>query len=66
LIAAALRAALAVGHDGANEKLTFVRMDDGVRLKTSLFMPDGTAPPNGWPAIVCVHGLGGSKAAASA
>jgi len=41
-------------------------MDDGVRLNTSLFMPDGTAAPNGWPAIVFLHCLGGSKAAASA
>ncbi|MDE0110401.1 MAG: hypothetical protein OXJ37_14635 [Bryobacterales bacterium] len=41
-------------------------MDDGVRLNTSLFMPDGTAAPNGWAAIVLMHGLGGSRAAASA
>ena len=27
-------------------------MDDGVRLNTSLFTPDGTAVPNGWPATV--------------
>lgn len=54
-------AALALGQGGATEKSTFVGMDDGVRLNTSVFIPDGTAPPNGWPAIVFVHGLGGEN-----
>ena len=54
------------GQAGAIEKTTFVRMDDGVRLNTSVFVPDGPEPPNGWPAIVFVHGLGGSKTSASA
>lgn len=65
-IAVPLRAALAVCQDGANEKSPFAQMDDGVRLTPSLFTPDSTAPPNGWPAIVFVHGPGGSEAAAPA
>lgn len=41
-------------------------MDDGVRLNTSLFTPDSTAVPNGWPATVLVRGLADSMAAAMA
>lgn len=66
LIAIPLLAALALGQDGAIERATFVRMDDGVRLNTSVFIPDGPEPRSGWPAIVFVHGLGGSKTIAAA
>ena len=65
LRAVPLLAALALGQDGASESSTFVGMYDGVRANTSVFVPSATAPPNGWPAIVFVHGLGGSKAAAA-
>lgn len=66
LLAVPLLARLALGQEGAIEKPTFVLMDDGVRLNTSVFVPDGPEPPNGWPAIMFVHGLGGSKATAAA
>ena len=66
LLAVPLLACLAWGQEGAVEKAAFVRMDDGVRLNTSVFVPDGPEPPNGWPAIVFVHGLGGSKTSAAA
>ena len=66
LPAVPLLAALALGQGGATEKSTFVGIDDGVHLNTSVFIPDGTAPPNGWPAIVIVHGLSGSKTTAAA
>ena len=36
-------------------------MGDGVALAASLYMPDGTAPPDGWPAVLVLHGLGGSR-----
>lgn len=61
LLAVPLLACLALGQEGAVEKATFGRMDDGVQLNTSVFIPDGPAPPSGWPAIVFVHGLGGSN-----
>ena len=51
LTAVPLLAALALGQAGAIEMSTLVWMDDGVGLNTSLFMPDGTAAPNGGPAI---------------
>src|SRR5439155_11830709 len=36
-------------------------MDDGVRIATTLYLPDGTPPTAGWPGIVMLHGLGGSR-----
>lgn len=38
-----------------------VAMDDGVRLNTTVFEPIDQPPENGWPTIVFIHGLGGSK-----
>ena len=37
-------------------------MDDGVSLAATLYLPDGTAPAGGWPAIMLFHGLGGTRA----
>jgi pimeloyl-ACP methyl ester carboxylesterase len=39
----------------------WIRMDDGVRLDCTRFTPQGLPPPGGFPGIVFVHGLGGSK-----
>ena len=36
-------------------------MDDGVELAYDLYTPDGAAPAAGRPAVVVMHGLGGSK-----
>ena len=36
-------------------------MNDGVHLDVTLFRPVDAPPPGGFPAIVFVHGLGGSK-----
>jgi predicted acyl esterase len=38
-----------------------VAMDDGVRLAYDLHEPAGKAPRAGWPGVVVMHGLGGSK-----
>jgi fermentation-respiration switch protein FrsA (DUF1100 family) len=35
-------------------------MDDGVRINAALYLPDGTPPAGGWPAIMMFHGLGGT------
>src|SRR6266566_6289763 len=37
-------------------------MDDGVSLAATLYLPDGTAPQGGWPAVMLFHGLGGTRA----
>jgi ABC-2 type transport system ATP-binding protein len=44
----------------ASAETGFVAMDDGIRLQYVLDEPSGTAPAGGWPAIVVMHGLGGS------
>jgi predicted acyl esterase len=37
-------------------------MDDGVSIAATLYLPDETPPAGGWPAIVFLHGLAGSRA----
>jgi ABC-2 type transport system ATP-binding protein len=44
----------------ASAETGFVTMDDGIRLQYVLDEPSGSAPGGGWPAIVVMHGLGGS------
>jgi predicted acyl esterase len=34
-----------------------IRMDDGVTIAATLYLPDGAAPAAGWPAIVFLHGI---------
>jgi esterase/lipase len=36
-------------------------MADGTTLAYDLYLPDGTAPAGGWPGVMALHGLGGSK-----
>lgn len=36
-------------------------MSDGTQIAYDLYTPSGTAPAGGWPAVVALHGLGGSK-----
>ena len=36
-------------------------MGDGVPLATTLYAPDGSPPPGGWPAVLMLHGLGGNR-----
>jgi predicted acyl esterase len=63
---AALAAALvlvggeAVGSPAAKQDLT-IPMDDGTSIAATLYLPDGPAPAEGWPAIVFLHGLSGNR-----
>ena len=36
-------------------------MGDGVTLASTLYTPDGAAPPAGRPAVLVLHGLGGTR-----
>ncbi len=36
-------------------------MSDGVGIAYDLYEPDGAAPAAGWPGVIVMHGLGGSK-----
>jgi esterase/lipase len=44
-----------------NKQTGFRTMGDGVPIAYDLYEPDGAAPAGGWPGIVVLHGLGGSK-----
>ena len=37
-------------------------MEDGVVIALTRYTPDGTAPAGGWPGIVVLHGLAGTRA----
>ncbi|HEV2591687.1 MAG TPA: CocE/NonD family hydrolase [Gaiellaceae bacterium] len=46
----------------ALDKQTGTRtMADGTVIAYDLYLPDGTAPAGGWPGVIVLHGLGGSK-----
>ena len=38
-----------------------LHMDDGVDLAATLYEPSGAPPPQGFPAIVMLHGIGGTR-----
>jgi esterase/lipase len=48
--------ALAISKQSGNRT-----MADGTAISYDLYEPDGTAPASGWPGVVLMHGLGGSK-----
>ncbi len=55
-----LLAGEATGASAAKQELT-ITMDDGVSIAATLYVPDGSAPAGGWPAIVFLHGLSGNR-----
>jgi pimeloyl-ACP methyl ester carboxylesterase len=62
VLAAFAVALAAAGHASAFTKIDgTATMDDGVTLATTLYLPDGTPPTAGWPGIMMLHGLGGSR-----
>jgi predicted acyl esterase len=50
----------AVGSPAAKQDLA-IPMDDGTSIAATLYLPDGPAPAEGWPAIVFLHGLSGNR-----
>src|SRR5262245_15486305 len=63
---AALAGALAllVGDAAASPAVkqdVSIPMNDGVSIAATLYLPDGSPPPGGWPAIVFLHGLAGNR-----
>jgi esterase/lipase len=62
LLLVAFAALLWVAPAQAFTKQTGTRtMTDGVGIAYDLYEPDGAAPAGGWPGVVVMHGLGGSK-----
>jgi predicted acyl esterase len=50
------------GAAGFSSQEVTLQMDDGVSLAATLYLPDGTPPQGGWPAVMLFHGLGGTRA----
>jgi predicted acyl esterase len=50
----------AAGAPAAKQDLS-IPMSDGVSIAATLYVPDGTPPAGGWPAIVFLHGLSGNR-----
>ena len=62
LLLIAVAALLWVAPAQAFTKQTGARsMKDGTSIAYDLYEPDGAAPAGGWPGVVVLHGLGGSK-----
>ncbi len=65
LLTLACAAAAALAFSGAASPFTKtdqpLTMDDGVTVGTTLYLPDGTPPAAGWPAVMMFHGLGGRR-----
>ncbi len=62
LLAAVLATLLLAGPASAFSKQDVtLPMDDGVPLAATLYLPAGTPPSGGWPAIVFLHGLSGKR-----
>src|SRR5262245_17245969 len=38
-----------------------ITMSDGAKIAATYYVPDGTPPAGGWPAVMLLHGLGGSR-----
>jgi predicted acyl esterase len=50
----------AAGSQAARQDVS-IPMDDGVSIAATLYLPDGSPPAGGWPAIVFLHGLAGNR-----
>ena len=55
-----LVAANAPAASFARQELS-IPMDDGVSIAATLYVPEGTMPAGGWPALVFLHGLAGDR-----
>jgi len=61
LLVSLVALAVAAPADAFSKQTGTLRMDDGVDLAYSLYEPDGTAPAGGWPGVMVLHGLAGTK-----
>lgn len=61
LIIAALFLVWAAPAEAFNKQTGARTMADGTSIAYDLYLPDGAPPAGGWPGVVVLHGLGGSK-----
>lgn len=66
LAAVVAAAALAAGSAAATNQDVTIDAPDGSKLAATLVLPDGTAPADGWPAVIILHGLGGDRSSSLA
>ena len=50
----------AAGSPAARQDVA-IPMDDGISIGATLYVPDGSAPAGGWPAVVFLHALSGNR-----
>jgi predicted acyl esterase len=58
--ALAIAVAQATGAPFARQDVA-IPMDDGVPIAATLYVPNGSPPAGGWPAVVLWHGIGGNR-----
>ena len=63
LLVAVVALAASAGHASTafTRQDVTVTMADGTPIAATLWLPAGTPPAGGWPALVLFHGLGGSR-----
>ena len=62
LLVTVVLALVATAPAHAYVKATGTRtMDDGIAIAYDLYEPDGASPAAGWPGVLLLHGLGGTK-----
>jgi pimeloyl-ACP methyl ester carboxylesterase len=60
---ATVAALVGTGNAAAFSRETVtIESADGIKLAATLTVPAGAAPASGWPAVIFLHGLGGSRA----
>lgn len=62
VLAAAVAVGSATGARAAAPQDVTITSADGTPIAATLVLPDGTPPEGGWPAIVFLHGLAGTRA----
>ena len=63
VVLAAVAATLAAGPAAASTRHDVrIASTDGTGLAATLTLPDAPAPTGGWPAVILMHGLGGTRA----
>lgn len=60
VVALVLAAAGAPASSFAKQDVS-IPMSDGVSIAGTLYLPDGSRPAGGWPALVFLHGLSGKR-----